>query len=163
MTGWKVYGDPFESGELANTNKFVTAKFINNKILIGVRTWIICYNDPKFTSLNMKIYSNEVVGGLNTCKKLLYTSTNTILKSEIITLDNGAKEIYFDFNKIPINGDDRYNFVLSGSGYVYSSSSHIAWMKAFPDPVYAGGSGYTPTMENMGVAPYHIYFIGGDF
>lgn len=161
MSGWTVYGDPWESGELANTNKFQTIKYKDNIILKAIRTWVIVVNDPTFTNLTMKIYSNTVVSSDNTPVKLLYTSTNTLTKSEIITLANGVKEIYFTFDDVPMQEETLYNLVINGAGYVYSSSSHLAWMKAWPDPVYTAG--YTPTSESLAVAPYQVYAIGGKF
>ena len=154
---WTVWGDKFETGELSNTNMYCKIKFNQNLVLKGVRTWIILYNNPTFTDLNLKLYSNED----NKPKSLLYTSTNVQKKEDIITEHNGAKEIYFDFNDVPLNGNDTYHFVMNGTGYVYSNDSHLAWMKAFPDPVYAAG--YTPTFENMLNAPYQLYVIGGKF
>lgn len=159
--GWTVWGDVFESGQLSDTSMFCSVSFGENIILRAMRTWVIAYNDPTFTDLSMKIYSNEPVGGYNTPKKLLYTSTDVRTKAEILTLENGVKEIYFTFDDEPINGNDIYNVVLSGSGYVPTGSSYLAWMKAWPDPVYA--SGFTPTYENLMVAPYQIYAIGGRF
>lgn len=159
--GWRVFGDPWETGELENKTKFVTIEFGSNKIIRAIRTWVIVYNDPVFTNLNMKIYSNEVVSSDNTPKKLLATSTNTLTKAEIITLDNGVKEIYFEFDDFPVVGADKYNLVINGAGYAPTGSSHLAWRKAFPDPVYSGG--FTPSIERMMYAPYEVYAIGGDF
>lgn len=159
--GWKVYANPFETGELSNTAKFQTVKFVEDKILLAVRTWIVLYNNPTFTNLNMKIYSNDDSSGANTPGMLLATSTNTQIKSDIITLENGAREIWFQFDYFPVNGEDKYNFVVNGDGYTYSDESHIAWMLAWPDPVYSAA--YTPTFENLLVAPYQLYAVGGDF
>jgi hypothetical protein len=158
---WKIYADYFESGQLANTSKFCTISLKQNIVLIGVRTWIVVYDNPTFTSLNMKIYSNEVIAGVNTPKKLLYTSINNVLKSEIMTLHNAIKEIYFEFDKVPINGNDKYNFVINGVDYSYSAGSHLAWVKAWPDPVYSDG--FTANFESLAAAPYQLYCIGSAF
>lgn len=158
MSGWKVWADPFETTDLTSNARFQSATFGQDLILRAVRTWIIVYNDPAFTSLNMKIYSNEVIGGNNTPKKLLATSTNTQLKADVHTLANGVKEIWFEFDYPVFNGADIFNFVINGVGYTYSVGSHLAWMKAFPNPVYSGG--YTPAIETLPYAPYELYFIG---
>jgi len=159
--GWKVFGREFLSGELANTNKFQSMKMKRNLILRAVRTWVILNNDPTFTNLNMKIYSNEVISGANTPVKLLHTSTNVQAKEDILSLNSGCKEIWFEFDDIPLHSETIYNFVLNGTGYVFSSNSHIAWRCAWPDPVYQAG--FTPDAVNLGESPYAIYCIGGEF
>lgn len=159
--GWTVYGDPYLAGELEDLSHFQTVQFQSDIVLRAVRTWVIVYDNPVFTSLSCKIYSNETVGGDNSPRKLLATSTDVRTKAEIHTLANGIKEIYFNFNDVPLKGADLYNFVLQGTGYAPAGGSHLAWMKGFPDPVYTAG--YTPTLESLAVAPYQIYFIGGAF
>lgn len=156
---WTVYGDNFESGELSNTNKFQTIQMNKNTILKAIRTWVIMYNDPVITDLSCKIYSNNLESGSNAPGVLLSSSLNTLTKAEIITLDNGVKEIYFTFNDFMMNKDDKYNIVLSGTGYTPTPTSHVAWRKAWPKPVY---SGYGPTYTNLSVAPYEIYCIGAE-
>jgi hypothetical protein len=154
--GWRVWGDPYTTAEMSNSSRHQKVEFDDNYILKAVRTWVIIYNNPTFTSLNMKVYSdNAGVPG-----KLLHTSTNNLLKSEIHTLDNGVKEIYFDFNEIPVRSGDIYHFVINASGYTGSETSHIAWMKAFPDPVYA--TGLTVSFSNLLYLPYQLYFIGSE-
>ena len=162
--GWRVWGDPFESGELLTTAKFQTVQMNSDVILRAVRTWVIYVEDPVYTSLSMKIYSNEVVSGSNTPRKLLHTSTDVRTPAEIkgvTDLPHGVREIFFNFNDVNLKGADKYNFVLNGSDYAPSGDSHLAWMKGFPDPV--NSTGYTPYIERIGVAPYQIYFIGGQF
>ena len=156
--GWLVYGENLETSDLTTTAKFQPVKFGKDSILIGIRTWLIIYNDPVFTNLNMKIYSNDASSGANSPKKLLATSTNVQTKTAIHTLENGVKEIWFDFDKPVFNGKDIFNLVLNGTGYIGTSDSHIAWLKAFPNPVYS--SGYTPSMLTIPYAPYEAYFIG---
>lgn len=161
MAGWSVWADSWESGELANTSKFQSIKFNGNYIVKAFRTWIVVVDDPVFTSLSMKIYSNEVVSSKNTVKKLLHTSTDVRTKAEIHTLENGVKEIYFTFNDIPVQENTFYNVVINGVGYLPTSGSYLAWMKAFPDPIY--GNNYTPALETINLAPYQIYAIGSTY
>lgn len=152
--GWTVWGTELISTDLTSTAIYQPITFNDDIILRAVRTWVIVYNDPVFTDLSLKIYSNDA--GLP--KKLLATSTNVITKAEMITETNGVKEIYFEFNYPSFNGADTYHFVLNGTGYAPAGGSHLAWMKAFPDAVYQGG--YTPALETIGVAPYQLYCIG---
>jgi len=157
---WRIWCRPWDSGQLANTDIFQPVTPKKNIILIGCRTWIVAISDPTFTDLNMKIYSNDDNAAVDTPLELLATSTNSQAKADIITLDHGVKEIYFNFDNVSLQENTKYNFVMNGTGYVPTSSSFLCWRKAYPDPVYTAG--YTPTKESLGVAPYEIYLIGGD-
>lgn len=157
--GWRVWGTDFESGELASTAKFQTFRPNADILLRYVRTWFIFINDPIFTDLSVKLYSNEVRSGDNTPVELL-ASTDARTKSELITLENGVKETGFEFSSvIPLQANTYYNIVINGTGYIPTASSYIAWMKAFPDPVYS--TDYTPAIETINYAPYQVYFISG--
>lgn len=159
--GHRVWADRFESGQLSNTDMFQTIKLGDNKIVIAIRTWLVIYNSPTFTNLKMHIYSNEVVSTDNTPRVLLATSTNSFNLSDITTYANAKREVYFKFNFVPFKDQDLYNLVMSADGYVYSESSHLAWVKGWPDPVYK--TSFTPTFENLLIAPYEAYAIGGDY
>lgn len=155
MSGWKVYGNPILTAD-ASAGVSQRVKFNSDVILKACRVWLIVYNNPSFTSMNMKIYSDR--GG--SPQKLLYTSTNSLTKAQIVTLANGIKEVYFEFDPQHFDGSDYYHFVLFGTGYTGTSSAHLAWKKAWPDPVH--NANYTASVENLGIAPYAIYFIGAD-
>lgn len=155
--GWRVFGERWATSELTDTTKAQKFKPNDDMLLLAVRTWVIVYNNPTYTSLNMKIYSNNA-GSPGT---LLHTSDNVQLKADVCTLANGVKEIYFAFNApqgVPLQASDYYHIVINGSGYTGSDSAHLAWMKAFPDPVYQ--TGISVTFENLAVSPYAMYFIG---
>lgn len=157
---WKVFADHFETSDLTSAARFQSVTFGNDLILRAIRTWVVVYNNPSFTHLNMKIYSNEVISTVNTPKKLIATSTNVQTKAQIHTLENGVKEIWFEFDYPVYNGSDIYNIVINGTGYTYAEGSHLAWVKGYPNPVYSGG--YTPALETLPYAPYELYFIGAD-
>jgi hypothetical protein len=92
---------------------------------------------------------------------LIHTSSNTLTKSEIITLENGVKEVYFNFDEPTFNGNDLYNVVINGTGYVPTVNSYIAWRQSFPDTVYGG---YTPSFNTLHIAPYYMSsIIGAEF
>lgn len=159
--GWQVWGDDFTSADFTGVSKFQTFRPNKNIILKNVRTWFIFINDPIFTDINLKIYSNEVRSGDNTPVQLITTSLSKT-KSELITLENGIKETGFEFpDSIPLNANTFYNIVINGTGYSPSDTSYICWMKAFPDPVYS--TGLSSTFENLGIAPYQMYLISGDY
>lgn len=159
--GWRVWGDDFKSDDFSNPNKFQTFRPNKDIILENVRTWFIFINDPIFTDINLKIYSNEVRNGDNTPVELIATSISKP-KSELITLENGVKETGFEFaNPISLGENTWYNVVINGSGYLPTDTSYICWMKAFPDPVYTNN--FTPSFEVLGKAPYQMYIISGDY
>jgi len=157
---WEVWGNPYLTGELSNTTRHQPVIFHDDIVLRACRTWVVIYNNPVFTNLQMKIYSSELVGGSQVPKKLLHTSSNSPTKAEIITLSNGVKEIYFDFDFPVFSANDTYHFVLSGTGYTGTTDSHIAWQKAFPDPV--NRTGLTLSANDIGIAPFQLYFIGSE-
>jgi hypothetical protein len=155
--GWSVYGDSLLTTDLDGTNlKSQKVRFNKNVILKAIRAWFVHYNDPVYTSLYFRIYSdNNGVPG-----KLLYTSTNVILKSEYITLANGIKEAYWEFDCPAFKDTDFYHFVPIANGYTGTVSSHLAWKKAWPDPVYRTGLTIDATSQNE--SPFDIYFIGDE-
>ena len=155
---WTVYGTVYESAsDLTDTTLSQPVKPKTNLLLRGVRTWIIFVDDPVITSFNMKIYSSDN----NTPKKLLYTSTDSRTKAELLSDNSGVKETYFTFNDVPLNGETTYHFVLNGVGYTPTSSSYVAWRRGWPDPVYQAG--FTPNKFNLGGSPFELYLIGGEF
>jgi hypothetical protein len=155
--GWKVWGEPFETNDLTSTLRvFQLVKPNKNLILRAIRCWYIFYGDPVFTNLFAEIFSIEN----NEPKKKLFTSSNLITNSEIISLENGVKEIYFTFNDVNLKSNTQYAFLTRGNGYTGSSSSHIAWKTSFPDPVYT--TNLTLSYENLLRYPYTITFFGSE-
>lgn len=154
---WHVWGRPITTTEMTDTTVHQPVIFNKKLILEGCRIWMVVYNDPVFTDLSMKIYSDR--DGLP--KKLLHTSTSSITKSQMHTLPNGVKEIFFTFDRPIFTETDTYHFVLTGTGYTGDDNSHLAWKKAFPDAVYQEGLP-TLAMIRLGIWPYDIYFIGAE-
>lgn len=155
-----VWGKPYASGELSDTTYYQTIRPKSDMILKAVRTWIIFYDNPTVTSFNMKIYSNTVDGPEeNNPSKLLHTSTNTLSKADIITENNGYREVYFEFANVNLQSLTYYNFVLNATGYSPSGDSHVAWRQGFPDPVYA--TGLTIATTKLESFPFAIYFASG--
>lgn len=157
MSGWKVWADYYENAEFTSGSKTVRTRFNSNIVLEGARVWIVLFNNPTFTNISMDIHGDES----NSKGKLLATSTNTLSKSQIITLENGVKEIYFSFDKFPIDGEKWYHFSLRGAGPAFNETTHLAWLKGWPDPVYR--KNLSITFEKLLVFPYTIYFIGAEF
>ena len=128
-----------------------------NTILKGMRTWVIFVNDPTLIDLSMNIYTDEA----GEKGKLLTSSTNSLTKAQMITDTNGVKEIYFNFDDFPMDADIEYQFGLTGTGPSFTASSYIAWMVAYPDPVYR--TGLTVNFHLITTAPFVMYFIGAEY
>lgn len=159
---WKVWAQPFDTGELANTSWRQAFRMNSDTIVRAVRTWFVVYNDPTFTSLNAKIYATDaqVEDGTFPATELLHTSDSRT-KSEIHTLPYGVKETYFDFSPTaPLQSDTWYALVINAVGYAPTTSSYLAWKHSYPDPVLTG---YTPARETINQSPFQIYFIGAPY
>jgi hypothetical protein len=151
------YGDPFDTAEMTDSTKSVRMRPNKNIVLRAVRTWLIWYdNTDSIANLVCKIYSDRS----QSAGALIATSANSFARSDIITEANGVKELYFEFDEIPMHSGTFYHFVINCSGYTGSESSHIAWRKAWPDPVYR--TGWTQGLESLAVAPYMLTVIGDD-
>lgn len=155
--GWRVWGTRLVDTDLTSgTNVFQPFKPNSNIMLRAIRTWFIFYNDPTITSLTMSIYSND--GG--TPGQKIFDSSTTHTKAQMITLENGVKEVYFQFDDVAMRAEDTYHFVPRGTGYSSNwDTSGLAWMKGFPDPVYRP-AGFD--FESLGNAPYTLYAIGAN-
>ena len=153
----KVWSEMLETVD-ASTGLRVFQKAIptDNVVLDTVRATIVCINDPGFSSVSMKIYSMD---SSDNPKKLLYSSTNSYTKAEVMTLTNGIYDIPFEFDSVPLKGGDAYAFVLRITSYTFSSSSFIGWRKDFPDPVYKTNQAFS-SVANVGTVSYSIQFIG---
>lgn len=133
---WRMIGTPILTADLPAT---VSQKFRHpskNVLVKGVQCGIILYNDPAFTTLEARIYSDN--GG--TAKKLLATSSNSWSKAEILTTEiHGLKFIGFSFDGITLIENEWYHLVLYPNGYTGTDASHIAWRMSYPDPQYTTG------------------------
>jgi len=152
---YRVWGDRFESGELLTTAKSQPLTPNADMYLSTVRATMIFINNPTFTSLTAKIYSDE--GGLPST--LLYSSTTSLTKAEILTEENGSREMYFNFNGEPLTATVPYHVVINGAGYVPDATSFILWQKAFPNSVYSV-TGVSEDPIKLGIYPYHAYLVG---
>lgn len=141
MSNWMVLAKPYDTdASLTDASVFQSVKFSENVILKAVMSWMVVFNDPTFTSLSMKIYSNDEQEASTTPKVLLHTSTNTQMKSSVHTLDHACKELFFEFANINLRRGTWYNFVINAVGYSgASSASHLAWKNTYPDPIYTTG------------------------
>jgi hypothetical protein len=157
--GWQVYGEPLLTADFSGPVTSKCQKIIlpdSPCLLAAIKAWIIVYNDPTFTDLCLKLYSNRN----GNPDRLLYTSAS-VLKSDILTDLNAVKEVPFLFNDpdgIYLGANDTLWASVSGTGYTGDASSHLAWKKSYPDPVYL--TNLTLQFENLHVAPLALVLVG---
>ncbi len=155
---WRVWGEILTTSDLNGTSTRVAQKVIFNDDLIvkACRAWFVVYNNPTFTTLGFKIYADN-----NNSPGALLFSSSQITKAEMVTLANGVKEVYFELNDYAFQATDVYWFVPFVTGaYVGNDTQHLAWKKAWPDPVYR--TNVDSGAEKLHVAPYDLYFIGSE-
>lgn len=149
------YGEYFSTAAMTDTSMSIRFCPGDETVLRAIRTWLI-FNDltGSFTAMVGKIYSDRS----SSPGALIATSTNSYTKAQITTLNSGVKEISFLFNNLSLRSNLYYHFVINCTGYTGTANSHIAWRKAWPDPVYRGG--WTQSFESLGVAPYFLTAVG---
>lgn len=152
---WTHYGDEFSTSDLTTKSRYLRFSPDRNIVMKAMRTWIILYNPPNFTDLTCKLYAD--VAGMPA--GLIASSTTMWDKADLLTTQNyGAKEIYFDFSPtISLNETLYYHFVLSASNYTYADQSHLAWRKAWPDPIYGQA-----TFNSLLRSHYMFSLVGAD-
>lgn len=160
---WEVYGIPYyNNSELTDTTVYQSLKFDRSAVLRAVRIWVIIYNDPTFTSLNLKLYSNNENAANPAPATLLETSANTWVKGDLHSLSYACKEIHFEFDYHTLRRDTWYHFVLNASGYSGAAADkHLAWRYSYPDPVYP--ENITLEKRALGRYPLTLYPIFAEF
>lgn len=159
MSVWRTFGQQVFTADVGSQSVYQRFQVPKKYLLLSVKTWMIFYNNPTFSGLWIELWSD--LGGK---PGQLLKSSKVRLKSELLTKANGFLEIPFDFSAplgVTLQASDWYHLVINASGYTGDASSHISWMKAFPDPIY--DTGYTPTFENLSIAPYQLSMIGAAF
>jgi hypothetical protein len=159
MTERRYFGRRLTTSDLASGSVQVAQKFSlsGDRLLLVARVWLIFYNNPTLSSLALKVYSDRN----GSPGKLLATSASR-KKAALITEANGAREVYFEFNApsgIMLSSGTSYHLVLAAEGYAGDEVSHIAWRKAWSDPVYGP---YTATFENLAVSPYALTLVAAE-
>lgn len=128
-----------------------------NRIIKAIRTALIFYNDPVFSSAELELWK---VANNSLWKKI--ATSNMRKKSSMITKDYGTKYCYFDFEIMPsLRKNITYALVLRLSDYVGEDGSHIAlareaypYMQHAEDPI---------TRANITSAPYIFSIVGDRF
>lgn len=152
-----VYGEWLETADGTSPNKYQKIIPTKNMILRAVRTWVIQLNTPTFTSVGLKLYSNN--GGVPGI--VIATSSTTWTKSQLFGVDNhGLTDAYFVFSDIPLRANETYHLALTVAGYTGSDTSHLAWMHSFPDPTYQ--TSVDMSFEGLLVSPYELVLVGAE-
>lgn len=161
--GRLVYGRPVETGAELTSGSSVYQPFKINKdlILIGMRHWIIFYDNPTVDNLRCSLYADDFSSGVHLPSTKIVESTKVWSKSEIITEANGHFEIYYDFPEIPLQENTYYHFVFNADTYSPSAGAHVAIMLGYPDWVYT--TGITVAVTSLETSPYALSLIGADF
>ena len=151
-----VWGVPLLTADMTGTSVSQAISPDSNVIVVGIRAWIIQNNNPSYTSINMKIYSNS---GLDTPRALIATSTNSLTKSAMFGSSNsGLKEVCFLFDNVLLKASDTYHLVINGVSYTGDASSHLAWRKSFTEPVYRTNA--DTSYEGLAVSSLLVSVIG---
>lgn len=148
------YGRSLIGAELTGTTTYQPFIPNSNILMNAIKVLVMIYNNPSFTGLTAKIYSDR--GGVPL--KLLHTSTNSWTKAQITAQDNGLREIYFEFSNIPLQAETRYHVVFQATGYTGTDDSHVAMMTYFPDIVYQ--EGLTINQVYLSTMPIHLVILG---
>lgn len=155
----RVYGERLVTADFAGTipRVYVSVTFNKNFVLKAVRTWVIIYNNPTFTALQLRVYSNKN----GAPAQLIHTFDKQWSLAEITDYDYALKEIYFDVT-LPrfFKDEDVYHFALWATDYTGDGSSHVAWKRGYHDPNAV--LSVVPNTANLLHVPPNMAFIGAD-
>jgi hypothetical protein len=129
---YTVYGDPIESFGTHQSIRFKPTE--KNFVVSGAFTWLIVNNVSTWTNLRLHIYSDR-----NSRPGAIIVSSTTSYDHAHVMQDfnSGVKYLGFSFSSITsLNKNTYYHLVLSADDYTYSDNSCLAWLKAWPDPIY---------------------------
>lgn len=132
-------------------------KLAANLLVKSFRVGVSHYNNPIYTTIDLKIYGNRN-GFLG---KLLHTSTNTITKEIIaVTEIHTLKETFFEFSSAPAlrAGEEYFIALFINGAYVGDSAKHLAWNNTWPDPIF--DTGVIQTQAKAAKYPLSTAIIG---
>jgi hypothetical protein len=148
------FGEVLLTSDASNLRVYQPVVSASSISFIADRTWFIFYNNPIFTSMSMDLYTNSPN---NTPEALFASSSNSWLKSDIITAANGVKSINFNFDHVNLKVGEKYHLLVRIAGYTGTNNSHIAWYKNF-DPVY---NAPLTSLGSIGSGCFHISAVIG--
>lgn len=145
---WSVYGEELLTG--SDFSQKITPS--ESMFLKAVRTYVVIYGTPTFGTISLRVYSNQ--GGAPA--SLMATANTTWTLAQLTAQANALKEIYFEFDSPLFLGVDSYHLQLFVSGYTGTVSSHVAWVRNFPEAT----NSHTPTVEGIAEGPFRLALIG---
>lgn len=152
------YGRPYyNASEALDKTNYQTFTPNANVFLKALRTWVVVYNDPTFTSLSANVYEDD--GGLPGA--LLMSSSNSHTKASLIGANtNALRGVYFTFtNDIILRSADVYHLVLKWTGASgFSETAHVGWIQDVYDPVYAAAQ----TANQIQKSPFNISIVASE-
>lgn len=121
-----------------------------------VQTWVVKYATPTADGIGLALYAyNSTTGS----RELIATSTTSWQVSEISSDNYGVKQLYFEFPNAPtLKPDTEYCVSLLTENYVGDDDNHIAWVRAWPDPIvdFVGSDDF----NSLNRFPFQVGLIG---
>lgn len=154
---WQVWGSWLSTSDTAGSTPALSMPFTPTKdsVIHVVRTWVIWTGAPVFSNLVMKIYADR-----NGSPSELLWISQSLARAAFVDNLHGVKEVPLVFAPKPwLKQGVKYHLALWPNGYTGTENSHVAWMRAFPDPAYPSGISVNGT--KLGVLPFAVGFIGG--
>lgn len=148
------YSRVYETGEL-NVDDCYQPIVLNEDVsIIGIRISMILFNNPVMTGLQCHVYTDR--SGIP--DRLIMSSTNTYDTADLTDLGNAARQFNFEFTPKHFNSTNTFHVCLSATTYTGTDASHVAWVLAFPDPVYTAD--VTNEIRYLGQWPQEVLIIG---
>lgn len=155
---WSVYGNVLATADIDGSTKSQAMKFKPNSDIVvrAFRTWFVCFNSPVFTQLRLRLYEDQN----GSAGKLIATSSNFHIPSDLYTDPYALKGTYFEFEYLPLKSTNYYHVLPYATGYTGNDSTHLAWVKGWPDNEYR--TGLALDFEEIHVSPYRFAIVGAD-
>ena len=149
--GWRMIGKPIETAEIGVLGQdFILDE---SQVIKGITIGLIFYNDPTFTSINLKIKSPQ--------GQVIATSLTSYTKAECLAGGNSSYRVMgFEFNETLLQASTAYRLVVDAAAYTAINSSYIAYRSSYPDPQYPRG--ITLNAAKGVKHPFEFSIISGD-
>ncbi len=146
---WNIYGEPIGD----SVDVYQPFKPGKNIVLKAIRTQFIILDDPSFTAISLKILTSNGVE--------IAESQNSYTKAELMSDNSGVYDRHFEFDHdIWLNKDTWYRAKPIITGYSYSSGSHIALRKVWPNSQYPDSYTAHNTKTALIESPYFLELFG---
>lgn len=152
-----VVGQVFKTADLAVDGGTYFHRFSPNIFveLKALQIWIVKYGSVSTDPIGLELRSSYASGNV---RKLIATASNTWTPAQITSENYAVKQIYFEFDRpVLLRKDTEYTLNLKAANYVGTDDAHIAWVKAWPDPIvdFVGSSNF----NRIDQFPFHVALI----